>query len=126
MISSLNDVKEINGKVVLQDRVITSNGEIDWEATDIARETKPIFIDHAADMISFKMLTKPASEGGDLRQCQWSDLVATGLEQLKYFNGKFPCRENALTITKLEEALMWNEKRTQDRIKRKVEGKDSL
>jgi hypothetical protein len=32
------------------------------------------------------------------------------------------CRENALCITKLEEALMWLEKRTTDRVKRNVEG----
>ena len=32
--------------------------------------------------------------------------------------------ENAITITKLEEALMWQNKRTLDREKRGVEGKD--
>ena len=36
--------------------------------------------------------------------------------------GKFRCRENAVAITKLEEALMWLNKRTADREKRKVEG----
>jgi hypothetical protein len=35
---------------------------------------------------------------------------------------KFRCRENSLAITKLEEALMWLEKRTADREARKVEG----
>ena len=75
-------------------------------------------------MISFKMLTKPASEGGNMELCQWSDIVTLGLEQLKYFQSKFPCRENAIAITKIEEGLMWNEKRTADRIKRNVEGKD--
>ncbi len=115
MINSLKEVKEINGKGVYhspeEDRIAPLRTE--W-----------IKVDHVKDEISFGMLTKPASEGGDLNRCQWSDLVATGLEQLKYFNAKFPCRENALTITKLEEALMWNEKRTQDRIKRNVEGED--
>ena len=37
-------------------------------------------------------------------------------------NGKFKCRENALAVTKLEEALLWLNKRTQDREERKVEG----
>ncbi len=32
------------------------------------------------------------------------------------------CRENAIVITKLEEALMWLNKRTADRMKRGVEG----
>jgi hypothetical protein len=37
----------------------------------------------------------------------------------------FSCRENALAITKLEEALMWLEKRTRDREEREVEGTNS-
>ena len=41
---------------------------------------------------------------------------------LRGFNKKFPCRENSLTITKIEEALMWQAKRTQNRIARGVEG----
>jgi hypothetical protein len=36
--------------------------------------------------------------------------------------GKFSCRENAIALTKLEEALMWLEKRTADREAREVEG----
>ena len=38
-----------------------------------------------------------------------------------WMDGKFRCRENSLAITKLEEALMWLEKRTADRVKRGVE-----
>lgn len=41
----------------------------------------------------------------------------------EYLQSKFPCRENAIVITKLEESLMWLEKRTLDRKKRNVEGK---
>lgn len=36
--------------------------------------------------------------------------------------GKFKCRENAMAITKLDEALLWLNKRTLDRENRKVEG----
>lgn len=45
------------------------------------------------------------------------------IDRMKYLQSKFACRENAITITKLEEALMWLEKRTADRKKRQVEGK---
>ena len=45
------------------------------------------------------------------------------IDRMKYLQDKFPCRENALVITKLEESLMWLLKRTEDRIKRNVEGK---
>ena len=37
-------------------------------------------------------------------------------------NGKFKCRENSLAITKLEEALMWLQRRTANREARSVEG----
>lgn len=36
--------------------------------------------------------------------------------------GKYACRENALMLTKLEEALMWSEERTRGRMARGVEG----
>ena len=39
-----------------------------------------------------------------------------------YQDTKFSCSENAIAITKLEEALLWLNKRTTDREARKVEG----
>lgn len=45
------------------------------------------------------------------------------VDRMQYLQAKFPCRENAIVITKLEESLMWLNKRTSDRIKRNVEGK---
>jgi predicted subunit of tRNA(5-methylaminomethyl-2-thiouridylate) methyltransferase len=51
------------------------------------------------------------------------ELIAVLIDRLYFLNSKFPCKENACCITHLEEALMWLEKRTSDRIKRNVEGK---
>ncbi len=51
-------------------------------------------------------------------------LLEVLIDRLKYLNSKFPCRENSTAITKLEEGLMWLEKRTADRKKRNVEGKN--
>lgn len=45
------------------------------------------------------------------------------IDRMNYLQSKFPCRENAIVITKLEESLMWLNKRTADRLKRGVEGK---
>lgn len=45
------------------------------------------------------------------------------IDRMNFLQSKFPCRENAIVITKLEESLMWLNKRTQDRLKRNVEGK---
>lgn len=50
-------------------------------------------------------------------------LLAVILDRMRSFNdGQFRCRENSLIITKLEEALMWMEKRSNDRAHRGVEG----
>jgi hypothetical protein len=44
------------------------------------------------------------------------------IDRLAFLQAKFACRENAIAITKLEEALMWLNKRTADRKVRGVEG----
>lgn len=51
------------------------------------------------------------------------ELLEVLINRMNFLQSKFPCRENACVITKLDEALMWLEKRTKDRIKRNVEGK---
>lgn len=59
--------------------------------------------------------------------CQNEDLIAITIDRLRCFNaGPFSCRENAIAITKLEEAMLWLEKRTADRIARGVEGLGKL
>lgn len=134
-INSLRNVKTINGKKIcvideLREKYpekFNESGSMNYEWFE--SEIRPyfnIYIRHDVDSITFNLLTKPASEGGDLNKCQFTDLIHTSLEICKYLNNKFPCRENAITITKLEEALMWQEKRTQDRVQRNVEGKNEL
>lgn len=44
------------------------------------------------------------------------------IDRIKLYNEKVPCRENSLAITNAEQALMWLERRTKDRIARGVEG----
>ena len=51
------------------------------------------------------------------------DLLAVLIDRMNYLQKKFPCRENAIAITNLEQALMWLEKRTRDRKARGVKGK---
>lgn len=51
------------------------------------------------------------------------EVLAMLINRMQYLQSKFPCRENAIVITNLEESLMWLEKRTADRVKRQVEGK---
>lgn len=41
---------------------------------------------------------------------------------LGFQSSQFSCRENALALTHLQEAMMWLQKRTRDRMERGVEG----
>ena len=52
------------------------------------------------------------------------EVIEVARERIAELNAKFPCRENSLAITKLEEATHWLEARTKDRIKRGVEGQE--
>ena len=49
-------------------------------------------------------------------------LLELVLHRLRILNTNFPCRENSLAITNIEQGVMWLEQRTKDRVKRNVEG----
>lgn len=50
-------------------------------------------------------------------------LLAIVIDRLRGFqSGPFKCRENAIALTHCEDALMWLQKRTRDRLARGVEG----
>ena len=83
--------------------------------------------------LDIKWQNGPLGRDGD-RQAPNGTFVETviraALQRIQFYQegltpggkGKFACRENAIAITKLEEALLWLNKRTQDRENRKVEG----
>lgn len=54
------------------------------------------------------------------------EMLRVSIERLKDLNYRFSCRENSIAITKMEEALMWLNKRTEDRIARGVEGQHKI
>ena len=64
----------------------------------------------------------PISEVGE-NGIQVTELLGLVKEIYVSLNKAFPCRENSLTITKIEEAIHWQDARTKDREARKVEGK---
>ncbi len=50
-------------------------------------------------------------------------LLAIVIDRLRGFqSGPFSCRDNAIALTHCEEALMWLQRRTRDRLARGVEG----
>lgn len=71
---------------------------------------------------NIKFQKGPVKEYG-INGCQNEHLIEIVIERLQAFqSGEFSCRENAIAITKLEEALMWLNKRTNDRIQLGIEG----
>ncbi len=80
-----------------------------------------INVDYETNTISFKVQNGPIKEVGE-NGCQINDLIYIALVVIRDLNRQFPCRENSITITKLEEALHWLDARKQDREKRNVEG----
>ena len=64
----------------------------------------------------------PIKENG-VNGCHQEDLLAIVIDRLQHFQaGEYKCRENAIALIMIEEALMWLRTRTQDRIDRGVEG----
>ena len=71
-------------------------------------------------MIDFQ--NGPIKEFG-VNGCHQEDLLAIVIDRLQSFQaGPFACRENALALTKIQEAMHWLNHRTNERKTRGVEG----
>lgn len=79
--------------------------------------------DNVAPIVKFTIQSAPIGDVG-VNGVQCADMIRYSLYLLKSLNKTFPCRENSLSITKMEEALHWQEARTRDRTTRGVEGKN--
>lgn len=84
-------------------------------------ETNYIEVNDEHNAITFKIQNGPIQEAG-LNGCQVDTIIEVAKVMVEGLNKKFPSRENAVAITKLDEALMWLEKRRKDRESRGVEG----
>lgn len=71
--------------------------------------------------VEFTIQSGPIKEFG-VNGCQIDDVIAWAKNKIEEFNAKFPCRENSMVVTKLDEALLWLVKRRLDREARAVEG----
>lgn len=96
---------------------------------DIYLNERYVKIDNIDDAIAigpintaaFKFQVGPIKEVGH-NGVQYDSLIIVARAILDKLNQECLCRENSCAITKLDEALMWLEKRTKDRTKRGVEG----
>ena len=82
-----------------------------------------IFVNNGEGRVTFQIQSGPIKENGR-NGCDVTDLIRYTIGLYRSFNSAHPCRENSCTITKLEEALHWQEARTRDRVSRNVEGED--
>jgi len=76
-------------------------------------------------IVKFYIQSDPISEVG-VNGVQALDMLKYVKCLFESLNDAFPCRENALTITKIEEAIHWQDARTKDRQRRNVEGQNKL
>lgn len=74
-----------------------------------------------APIVKFTLQSDPISEVG-VNGVQALDMLKYVKCLFESLNETFPCRENALSITKIEEAIHWQDARTKDRQRRQVEG----
>lgn len=76
-----------------------------------------------APIVKFTIQSDPIGEVG-VNGVQALDMLKYTKCLFQSLNDAFPCRENALTITKIEEAIHWQDARTKDRMNRNVEGQN--
>ena len=91
-----------------------------WFEKEI-RPTNFIYVRHDVNSISFTLQNKPIKEVG-VNGCQVDTIIEAATAILEGLNKNYPCRENSIAITKLQEATMWLAKRKADREARNVEG----
>ena len=130
-LETLKDVKKLGGfNVIVMDDLrdqypdkFNESGAMDyaWFEKDI-RPNNFVYVRHDKNSLSFTIQDGPVRESG-VNGCQVDTLIHAAKEILSGLNKNFPCRENAIAITKLDEAIHWLDHRTKDREERGVEGR---
>lgn len=73
--------------------------------------------------LSIRFQNGPVKDYG-INGVQLPQVLRICLARYRMLNKSFPCRENSIVITKLQEALMWDDERTAKRTRQGVEGFD--
>ena len=68
----------------------------------------------------------PIAEAGVNGISQEALLAIVEDRLIGFQSGPYSCRENAIALTKIQEAMMWLQKRTRDRMARGVEGTNQI
>jgi hypothetical protein len=129
-LETLSGVESIGGfGLVVMDELRTKHpdkfnesGAMDykWFEAEI-RPKNWIYVRNDVNSISFTLQKGPIKEHG-VNGCQVDTVIEAAKLIIEGLNKNFPCRENSLAITKLEEALHWLAARRTNRENRGVEG----
>lgn len=129
-LGTLKGIEQIGGfKVVVMDELrekfpekFNESGAMDykWFEAEI-RPNAFVYVRNDMNSLSFTIQNGPVKEHG-INGCQVDTVIEVAKLIIEGLNKNFPCRENAMAITKLDEALLWLMKRKLDREKRGVEG----
>ena len=107
--------------VTVLDERGAGNANHSYQILDSVQDGKP---QQVLGVVNFQ--NGPIKESG-VNGVMNEDLIAIVIDRMQGFQaGNYSCRENAVALTKLEEALMWLRKRTQDREDRGVEGTSTV
>lgn len=91
-----------------------------WFTNSMGFENGEAQYNFSAQSISF---VKKETDGTTTPGLQSEQLLKALIDRHKKLNAKYPSREGALAITKMEEALHWLRARVEERIERNVMGK---
>jgi len=129
-LETLKGIKSLGGfDVVVMDDLreqfpdkFNESGAMDykWFEADI-RPNNFVYVRNDKNSIAFTIQNGPIKEHG-INGCQVDTLIHAARAIINGLNTKFPCRENSLAVTKLDEALHWLDARKKDREARSVEG----
>lgn len=87
---------------------------------------KVVTVENGENVTDIYFQKGPIKECG-VNGCHHEDLIAIVIDRLESFqDSEYRCRENALAITKLDEALHWLRHRTVERKTRGVEGTSAV
>jgi hypothetical protein len=74
------------------------------------------------ELVQIHFQNGPIAEAGVNGITQEALLAIVEDRLLGFQSGEYACRENAIALTKIQEAMLWLQKRTNDRLARGVEG----
>lgn len=115
-LETLSKITKIDGFKIFPDR--TQETGRSWQEM---KNEYFVVIDDIANSIAFKLQKGPIREVG-VNGCQIDTMIHAAKKIIEGLNDNFPCRENSMAITKLDEAILWLGKRKADRVARDVEG----